>query len=367
VFRTLRDWNEGTKEGESGQPATSNEATWLFPKNPDDPWREPGGKYVEDFSFLRSAEGSIIGDSLPAYLRFNSSALAKDIQGWLDGSESNFGWFFYSTVSIVEFASREDEQNAPELTVFTGNPDGPRAFLNREYIYQDQIALDTLSVRELSLQSPYPDGHIFFTLDGSKPTLLSIRYERPFQVSPGNVLRAITYSSDYALAGGEMNPVSFSALPVFSLNFSTVGNGSIFFSRPASTSPDHFSSNSVIQLLAQPQPGWAFSGWTGDIQSTEANLVFALTQDITVQANFVPTGPVLSARRIQGNFVLVQFNAVPNYDYSVEASEDLRAWTQLQIFTGKTGVIDAIFQLGASAQPKFYRVFSKPVGYVPPY
>ena len=66
--------------------------------------------------------------NLPAYIRFDRPALAKDIQGWLDRPESNFGWFFTSAVSIVEFASREDEPNATVLTVYTGNPDAPRAF-----------------------------------------------------------------------------------------------------------------------------------------------------------------------------------------------------------------------------------------------
>ena len=372
VFRTLRNWNEGTKTGES---AADNESTWL--NNPGDPWRQPGGKWLEDFSFERSASSSITGDSLPAFIRFDSPVLAKDLQGWLDRPESNFGWFFSSSVddcydqlgntcdSVVPFASREDQQNAPELTLFTGQPDAPRAFLNGEYLDQTPFAVDTLNARVIHFESPYQGGHVFFTLDGTKPTLLSTRYERSFGINAGDVLRAVSFSSDYTLGGTEMS-VAFEPLPILSLNVSTVGNGIVYRSPSPNESPG-FSSNTVIRLVAATTTGWIFTGWTGDIQTTETTLEFRLTRNMSLQANFVPLTPALTARRIQQNFLLVQFNALPNYDYYVESSSSLGGWTQIQTFTGKIGLVDAIFPLESSPQPKFYRVLSTPKGSPNPY
>ena len=164
-----------------------------------------------------------------------------------------------------------------------------------------------------------------------------------------------------------LRTTAFVALPTFALNVSTVGNGLVHLAPVPGTSPTRFSSNTVITLVAAPAAGWSFTGWSGDLNSTETTLNFTLTRDISVQANFVPLAPILTARRIQENFVLVQFSALPNYDYEVESSGDLRSWAKVQTFTGRTGTVDAIFQLESSAQPKFYRVLSKPKGYIPPY
>ncbi len=72
--------------------------------------------------------------------------------------------------------------------------------------------------------------------------------------------------------------------PTFKLTVNTVGNGSVS-PQPAAVNNTYTCGDSVI-LTATPAPGWYFSGWTGDYQSTSSNLSFSIAKANTITANF---------------------------------------------------------------------------------
>ncbi len=72
-------------------------------------------------------------------------------------------------------------------------------------------------------------------------------------------------------------------LPTYSLSTSISGDGSIQVK-------DDILEGKIgteVEVLGIPNDGFQFSGWTGDLESTENPLMLTLSQDIAIQANFV--------------------------------------------------------------------------------
>ena len=125
LYRLHSDWGEGSSsfDGGMGAPATSGDASWIHtfydpddPTDPEDLWDLAGG----DFSVSPSASVfAVLGDEF----RWASSGLVSDVQAWLDGSVSDFGWVLRGdesqSSSSVKFASREYEiiDHRPRLTI----------------------------------------------------------------------------------------------------------------------------------------------------------------------------------------------------------------------------------------------------------
>jgi uncharacterized repeat protein (TIGR02543 family) len=296
---------------------------------------------------------------------------------------SNLGWFLFSGLEnltnqnlMASLSSREDDANAPELTVYTGNPELARAYADGEYIDSEILFVDTISSPggpRIQWESPYPNGHIFGTIDGSQPTLLSPRYTQPFYVNVGTVMRFVSYSSNYS-SGGLERRITLVPLPVLTINVSFSGAGDVTDGRVTHRGEPILvrsgavpvSSNKFVRYTAMPRGGWTFDHWSGDLQSTEPTLEFTVTSNLTLRAHFVPAGPEVSARRIQGDFLLLQFSTVPELDYTVQDSADLDDWSIVQTLTQKTGPVDAIMPIDRNKPRNFYRVVSTPRGVLPP-
>jgi uncharacterized repeat protein (TIGR02543 family) len=101
-------------------------------------------------------------------------------------------------------------------------------------------------------------------------------------------------------ATGSTNPVTITmdgdkevtatfALPDYTLTVNTVGSGSVALSPPGGQYED----GTLVTLTATPDPGWAFSGWSGDILSGMNNpATIRMDNNYTVVATFSPTSPV---------------------------------------------------------------------------
>lgn len=126
----LSDWGEGASnaEGEegAGAPATSGDATWRHTFYPSLFWSSQGG----DFAGTASAFTSVEGEG--AYV-WTSSAMADDVQGWLDAPSTNFGWILVgdegSSRTAKRFNSREnpDVGSRPSLNIDFTPPAGTGA------------------------------------------------------------------------------------------------------------------------------------------------------------------------------------------------------------------------------------------------
>ncbi|MGD8833724.1 MAG: InlB B-repeat-containing protein [Desulfobacteraceae bacterium] len=81
-------------------------------------------------------------------------------------------------------------------------------------------------------------------------------------------------------AGTEL---SLEVIPAYDLTINTVGNGTV--SRVPGTPP--YDENTVVSLTAEPDTGYAFSGWSGDLVSTANPASITMDADKTVTATFV--------------------------------------------------------------------------------
>jgi hypothetical protein len=130
LHELLGGWGEGSSGGGGpgsgqGQPATQGDATWTYQFFDTDPWTMPGA----DFAAQASATASV-GTAVDHYSWASTPLLVEDIQGWLDGPASNFGWVLIgdelANGSSRRFGSREatDPALRPVLTVeFTAVPE----------------------------------------------------------------------------------------------------------------------------------------------------------------------------------------------------------------------------------------------------
>ncbi|MFB3890190.1 MAG: beta strand repeat-containing protein [Candidatus Bathyarchaeia archaeon] len=73
---------------------------------------------------------------------------------------------------------------------------------------------------------------------------------------------------------------TFIRIPTYTLRMYTVGQGTV---TPGNGT---FQSGTVVNIGAQPAPGWAFQGWSGDATGS-ANTTVAMTRDRTVYATFI--------------------------------------------------------------------------------
>jgi len=118
--RMNRSWSEGNKASPSGEAATVGETTWNKRVYPDTDWSAPGGVPGEDFATEARAAVDVSGRA--AYTFASTPLLVTDVQSWIQAPENNFGWILMSRAETTpetarRFASREDPQSAPTLTL----------------------------------------------------------------------------------------------------------------------------------------------------------------------------------------------------------------------------------------------------------
>lgn len=107
VHRALSQWGEGTSDsgGQGGQGAapTPGDCTWTYAMWPNVTWNTPGG----DFSSTISATQQVTGTGSYTW---NASGLKSDVQGWVDGTFANNGWFLLGNetapITVKRFAAR---------------------------------------------------------------------------------------------------------------------------------------------------------------------------------------------------------------------------------------------------------------------
>jgi hypothetical protein len=139
---------------------------------------------------------------------------------------------------------------------------------------------NTASV-EVELVASFPNPWIWYTLDGTPPSPLSILYTNPFVVSNTMVVRAIAYNPVDA-SHVEMAPATVGLWTAFYLFATTTAGGKVVLVPPGG----FYLSNTVVTLTAQPEPGWEFVGWSGDASGTSSNLSVVMDRDRAVSAQF---------------------------------------------------------------------------------
>jgi len=129
LHRLQAPWGEGDKTNSptgspgQGQPATTNEATWVarfaFTTNL---WAAPGAAATNDYAPGISSSSFVYGLEQSPYSFDSTPVMVADVQTWLDNPGTNFGWILICDSEDVQFTarrfgSREDPQKAPLLTI----------------------------------------------------------------------------------------------------------------------------------------------------------------------------------------------------------------------------------------------------------
>ncbi len=207
--------------------------------------------------------------------------------------------------------------NAGTYTLVASNSFGMTNSLPINLIVQDFVVLTNgqpasgspatvVGQVTIGLQSLFSGGAIFYTLDGSQPDFGGTPYTGAFDVSTTSTLRAIAYSSDFSQSVLS-SPLNIIVIPTFYLFTYAPGGGSIVLN-PAN---QPYASNSVVTVIALPDSGWTFMGWSGDATGTNLTNSITMNSDKNVQAVF---GTMLSTT-VAGNGTVLAYPIAPLYSY----------------------------------------------------
>jgi hypothetical protein len=178
LYRSLKDWGEGTSVagtgtigGGNGAAATPGDATWLHTFWNTQFWGTPGGSPTgvsPDLSATASAT-TVVGSASGPYSWESTPALVADVQGWLDHPGTNDGWFLIgnetAAATAKKFDSRESQtvENRPQLDI-TYTPAGSRCYANCD----GSTAVPFLNIGDfVCFQSAFAAGSSYANCDGS--------------------------------------------------------------------------------------------------------------------------------------------------------------------------------------------------------
>jgi uncharacterized protein (TIGR03118 family) len=127
LFKLLASWNEGTKGGNGGSPATGGEATWNARMQGIADWTTPG---AENDAATTASASTAVGSAHNATYSWSGSGLVSDVQSWVNNPSQNFGWLLISSAegyfrSVRGFAAHENGSSAPTLVVVYTTPPPP--------------------------------------------------------------------------------------------------------------------------------------------------------------------------------------------------------------------------------------------------
>lgn len=138
---------------------------------------------------------------------------------------------------------------------------------------------------QIAIKSSFQGGQIFYTLDGSKPSIQSPRYTKEFTVTNAVVVRALAFSEDFSQSLVN-DPVTVTVhIDVkYSLRKDWIGLGTV----TAIPNTGIHIEGDIVQLKAIPEPGWIFTRWEGDVSGSDPNMQVTMLTNLYVKAVFDP-------------------------------------------------------------------------------
>jgi hypothetical protein len=175
---------------------------------------------------------------------------------------------------------------------------------------------------ELSMFTSFPDGSIYYTLDGTEPTFASTRYTGKVLLAANSTIRAVAYSLDFSQSPMS-GPVAIEFVPLVEFNFLTPGPEIVRGERspaPDRVNPEppytQYMSNTVITLKATPQPGWTFMRWLYYDEISTANPIsIVITNQLWVE---VIVGTTVNIVSVNHGRIQSEKNGLIEYDGVVE-------------------------------------------------
>ncbi len=133
----------------------------------------------------------------------------------------------------------------------------------------------------VQLVSRFTNGQIFYTWDGSEPSLNSTPYTVPFTITRSSVVRQFFLNEDFTETG-TVEAVSLQIVPTFTLFTPLIGSGQV----ERTPSNPRYLQDEVVGVKAVPADGWRFARWEGDLSGAFPERNVAISRDKTVRAVF---------------------------------------------------------------------------------
>jgi hypothetical protein len=171
----------------------------------------------------------------------------------------------------------------------------------------NQLAVGTVlanSPASLTMTGGFSGGFIFYTLDGSAPSVASPLYDAPLPVTSNAVIQAMSLSGDFlqtAVAPDVMLQVAYP------LTVGSPGGGGVTANGQAIAPATFYPSGSVVSLQASDSNGWSFVRWQGSASGSANPLGLTMSQPKEVQAIF---GTVVG-RNVAGSGSILTSDANP--------------------------------------------------------
>lgn len=209
-----------------------------------------------------------------------------------------------------------------------------------------------LGSASITMQDYFANGSIFYTLDGSAPNFSSTHYTGAFQVTQNSILRAIAYSADFQ-DFGEVDPITLSLIPTYTLSKSTLGGGSIGLN--PSSGP--YTNGATVTATASPSAGWSFLYWQGDATATNLSIPVLMTRDKRLQAVFGTTlGTTVAGN---GSVAVVPASALYPYGATVRITATPQAGNYFGVWgNAASGNINPLSFTITNANPVVSSIFA---------
>ncbi|MBU94681.1 MAG: hypothetical protein CL669_03710 [Balneola sp.] len=170
-----------------------------------------------------------------------------------------FQRFLFLVLSIIIFSCADSNNPTLYDVNFIIKPE------NGGNIYPSGI-IKLVEDTELEILAVNENGYTFIGWSGSI-------------VSNKNPL-SITINEDIALTANFQ-------IKSYPLSISIAGQGNVIETILPNKSTD-YSHGTTVQLQAEPDEGWKFDSWGGDISSTDSVIQLTITSELNIQVNFIP-------------------------------------------------------------------------------
>jgi hypothetical protein len=180
---------------------------------------------------------------------------------------------FFSLFAPLAFAGIH-EADSPDTTLDTY----PKLIANGAEIEGSTRIGDKAVVQ---LVNRFANGQLFYTLDGSEPSLNSTPYTVPFTITRSSVVRQFFLSEDFTETG-TVEAVSLQIVPTFTLSTPVTGSGQV----ERTPSNARYLQDEVVGVKAVPADGWRFARWEVDLSGAFPDRNVAMSRDKTVRAVF---------------------------------------------------------------------------------
>ena len=158
----------------------------------------------------------------------------------------------------------------------------PAVFVDGEFVVTN--VLTRTGAVQVALLTTFPNGTIFYTLDGTVPSFLSRIYGGPFPLARSAIIRAAAFDAIF-VQSWEADPVELGIIPEYRLAILNRGGGTVEL-EPAG---DLFARNTVVSLSATPLAGWSFLQWLGHVTGTNTSASVVMYRERRVEAVFGTT------------------------------------------------------------------------------